>query len=109
MATRQQILKKISIERDRQIAKWGEQHHPDQFWFLILTEELGEVARALYEGDPAHAYKELVEVAAVAAAWLEDKYSNGKTVFLDAATGEPAGNWFPRTLEEAMGRDQSED
>lgn len=40
---------------------------------VILVEEVGEVARALTydEGDPDHLYAELVQVAAMAAAWAE--------------------------------------
>jgi NTP pyrophosphatase (non-canonical NTP hydrolase) len=37
----------------------------------ILTEELGEVARAILEEDEVNLTVELVQVAAVAVAWLE--------------------------------------
>lgn len=40
--------------------------------FAVLAEELGEVARAINEGDEDEALRgELVQVAAVAAAWIE--------------------------------------
>ncbi|NBW23500.1 MAG: hypothetical protein EBR82_87720 [Caulobacteraceae bacterium] len=39
--------------------------------FAILVEEVGEVARAINDGDPEHMREELVQVAAVAVAWVE--------------------------------------
>lgn len=92
-------LSDIGEERERQFAKWGPQHHPDGTpadgdegqaryfadkarercdeaaadgrvtWNHILTEEFLE-ARA--ESDPAKLRKELVQVAAVCGAWIED-------------------------------------
>jgi hypothetical protein len=84
----------IARERDAQDAKWGEQNHPDGTagagrrtearnatlwtnmqaaektlcWSDILEEE---VAEALAEDDPALLRAELVQVAAVAVAWIE--------------------------------------
>ncbi len=42
-------------------------------WLAVLTEEVGEVANALIEHDrtDAHVREELVQVAAVACAWIE--------------------------------------
>ena len=37
----------------------------------ILVEEVGEVARAICDRDPEHMREELVQVAAVAVAWVE--------------------------------------
>ena len=88
-------LADIGEERERQFTKWGPQHHPDGTghpsaafqrdqararcdaaaaegrvtWNHILTEEFCE-ARA--ETDPVKLRKELVQVAAVATAWVED-------------------------------------
>jgi hypothetical protein len=87
-------LEAVSDERDRQIAKWGPQTHPDgtgqkyaweaevakQFadqhaqygdlsWADILKEEFYE---ALAESDTDRLTEELIQVAAVAVAWLED-------------------------------------
>jgi NTP pyrophosphatase (non-canonical NTP hydrolase) len=39
-------------------------------WLAVLTEELGEVANALIEHGPVHLREELVQVAAVACAWI---------------------------------------
>lgn len=88
------VLGEIRAERARQHALWGEQNHPDgtggpvmrseadamrarcQYlavnggpdWRAILLEEVYE---ALAEDEPAKLRKELVQVAAVATAWVE--------------------------------------
>lgn len=85
----------VDAERQAQLAKWGEQQHPDgtgQYpetidadvarmacqsaaeggyldWLHILREE---VAEAFAESDPAKLRAELVQVAAVCAAWIAD-------------------------------------
>ncbi|MET7458092.1 NUDIX hydrolase [Streptomyces sp. NPDC005574] len=82
-------------ERQQQLAKWGEQHHPDGTggsgalyvadryrsivdqgledgsvtWRDVLLEEVFE---ALAEPDPARLRAELVQVSAVCAAWIAD-------------------------------------
>jgi hypothetical protein len=98
------VLAAIANERARQDAKWGEQNHPDgtggpvmrqqadaaraacQYlaknggpdWRAILLEEVYE---ALAEDDPAKLRAELVQVAAVAAAWVAaiDRRKGGET------------------------------
>ena len=89
------VAREIIQERVRQDAKWGEQNHPDGTgptmtslnraeqarhacdyahrngtgtWRHILEEE---VAEAFAESDPNRLREELVQVAAVAAAWVE--------------------------------------
>jgi hypothetical protein len=88
------VLGEIVAERTRQDVRWGEQNHPDGTaitgdderaasarhtcqsmaargevtWRDILWEE---VAEALAESDPARLRAELIQVAAVAAAWVE--------------------------------------
>lgn len=88
------VLNEVLAERERQEAKWGEQNHPDgtsheRFgptsvaqkmrvdgmarrgtltYFEILQEEFWEAAA---EEDPAKLRAELVQVAAVAVAWVE--------------------------------------
>lgn len=89
------FAEEIDAERQRQLAKFGEQHHPDGTgnvsqqeyadvkrrwcedafgsgygtWADILAEE---VAEAEAERDPAKLRAELVQVAAVCAAWVAD-------------------------------------
>lgn len=73
----------VSLERDRQEVKaWDHRHigwvscaHPDMdplAKLAVLVEEVGEVARALNDREPVEALEaELVQVAAVAVAWIE--------------------------------------
>ena len=69
----------IEAERIRQNKKWGLQDHGPYRWLAILAEEVGEVAADInraYEDDelldePRLAY-EITQVAAVAAAWVEN-------------------------------------
>ena len=78
------MLQEIADERLKQEYKWGIQHLPGRLWFTILSEEVGEVAKELneykdYLDDPCFIKKikeELIQVAAVAVAWLEDLERN---------------------------------
>lgn len=63
-------LTEILNERARQDEKWGEQDHDNLYWLAILSEEVGELAEALL-CDYTRVRPELVQVAAVALAWLE--------------------------------------
>ncbi len=91
------VMFEVRIERNRQIEQWGDQVHvngtgdpswghranrakaifaeyqngdPEQIpWQLILEEE---VCEAFAESDDARLREELVQVAAVACAWIED-------------------------------------
>ena len=66
-------LEQITAERRRQDEKWGANRDlPDRTWLTILIEEVGECARASLEhADSAALRAEIVQVAAVAVAWLE--------------------------------------
>jgi nucleoside 2-deoxyribosyltransferase len=66
----------IYQERLQQDAKWGEQNHFDEVWLAILGEEFGETSQAIlhnrFGGKAAGTVRnELVQVAAVAMAWIE--------------------------------------
>jgi NTP pyrophosphatase (non-canonical NTP hydrolase) len=65
----------IAAERKRQDKMFGPHAGFDQQTsdksLVILAEEFGEVARAVYEGDYENLEEELVQVAAVCWAWLE--------------------------------------
>lgn len=66
-----EVLDLVANERHRQDEKWGPQHHRDERWLAILAEEFGEVAQNVVEGEsPA---TELLHVAAVCVAWVEDR------------------------------------
>jgi hypothetical protein len=87
------VLAEVAAERAKQDAKWGPQNHPDgtgrdgdadmakldrakckangpdeDNWRDILQEEVSE---AFAETDPKALREELLQVAAVAAAWVE--------------------------------------
>lgn len=76
------IFKEIKLERRHQDAKWGDQSSkPDILWNAILGEEAGEVQKAALEAEYPGAHREvdpmielrreLIQVAAVAVAWIE--------------------------------------
>jgi hypothetical protein len=103
-----QFAEDVDAERQAQLAKWGEQRHPDGTgprtaswgallhadeaaaaarnrcqraagrgdltWRHVLNEE---VAEAFAESDPAALRAELVQVAAVCAAWISDLDQRG--------------------------------
>ena len=80
---RADIYAVIDVERRSQAVKWSGPHQwgegdcsspavPPIVKAAVLTEEVGEVARAvLDQADPGELRAELVQVAAVAVAWLE--------------------------------------
>lgn len=80
--TRDAIFAAITAERVRQQAKWGGPHPWGEgdcsgdgvaltVKLVVLMEEVGEVARAVLERDPASLRAEATQVAAVAVAILE--------------------------------------
>lgn len=77
MAERAEIFTDIETERIRQDKLWGEQWRPGKTDPLmksaILTEEVGEVAKEVLEGGEKYESLrlELIQVAAVAVAFLE--------------------------------------
>lgn len=73
-----EILWEIYKERRRQDQQWGLQRHTPGKWALILGEEVGEVFKAALQRKPAQVKEELIQVAAVAVAWLEDAMSREK-------------------------------
>jgi hypothetical protein len=41
------VLNRVSAENRRQLMKWGVQDHEPSFWYLVLMEEMGELAAAI--------------------------------------------------------------
>lgn len=71
-------------ERVRQDKKWkrkpGYWRAPDEKIFLVLGEEVGEIANALLErSDDAHLLEEIIQVAAVAICWAEDFLTDARS------------------------------
>ena len=73
--TTDRVLQEVLAERIRQDGLWGEQNWHDFEGISILTEEVGEAAKAANEanfksgktpGDYSHLREELIQVAAVA-------------------------------------------
>jgi hypothetical protein len=80
--TREAIFAAIVLERERQAGLWGQPHDWGEgdcssphvapiVKAAVLAEECGEVASAVLERDTWATRRELVQVAAVAVAWLE--------------------------------------
>lgn len=67
----EKVFELIKKERERQDKKWGVNKHDSFVWLAIITEELGEVAQAIFSSNGRAIRDELVQVAAVAVAWLE--------------------------------------
>ena len=73
MSRMSEVFDLIETERYRQFAKWGDQRHHNERWLTILVEEIGEVSETmLNHNEEIEILEEVVHVAAVAAAWLED-------------------------------------
>ena len=73
------VFKDVIQERERQTRKWGEQrHNSNETWNVIGVEEVGEVAKAIYDKDAvSHLYEEIIQVAAVYVAWAESIQREG--------------------------------
>lgn len=71
--TKQELTKRIAMERWDQDKKWGKQQHPPEKWLTILSEEVGEVAQAILQNKPKQVEKELIQAAAVIECWLTTK------------------------------------
>jgi NTP pyrophosphatase (non-canonical NTP hydrolase) len=90
--TRAAIYAAIDAERVRQAEKWGPPHPWGQgdcssllvdetVKVAVLAEECGEVARAVLDARHGDMRRELVQVAAVAVAWLEAFDEEGPTLW----------------------------
>lgn len=80
----QRVLIEVEDERYAQETMWGQQNHPVEDYYTILGEEFGEVGKAICEwrlqkiGTLRDIRKELIQVAAVAAAMVESLDRNGR-------------------------------
>ena len=72
------IIELIAEERQRQDQRWNEPNHDPFIWQTILAEEVGEVAHEVLQGitHKDSLKDELIQVAAVAVAWLESINAN---------------------------------
>ena len=66
------MIKDLLNERTRQNNIWGDQvQNTNDRWNVIAVEEVGEVARSIYEEDDINLYREIIQTAAVYVAWAE--------------------------------------
>jgi len=74
------MLDEVRKERTRQREKFGTQHLTPTQFLAVLVEEVGEVARAICDGDGYNYQDELIQVAAVAIAAVSQytKENNGE-------------------------------
>ncbi|MBL32029.1 MAG: hypothetical protein CMP62_04825 [Flavobacteriales bacterium] len=75
---KEEIIKLILEERQRQDLKWGEQNHNIYKWLAILGEEIGEVNKAALEDKYDEIIDELVQIGAVVIAMIESLERNHK-------------------------------
>ena len=74
MKSQERVLDDIVYERKKQDIKWGIGFtgRRDEFWYLILAEEFGEIANAILEGKTDFDIEEeILQTAAVCVSWLE--------------------------------------
>ena len=76
-ATRKAMLP-VFLERLRQLEKWGDQRHDTMTWLAILSEEVGEAAKAalhdVYGGKHAGEFlDEIIQVTAVGLQIIENE------------------------------------
>jgi len=71
--SRSNVYRLIDEERQRQIGKWGDGGLDPFVWIAVLSEELGEASEAILKQKSQEDLEgEIVQIAAVAVAWLED-------------------------------------
>jgi NTP pyrophosphatase (non-canonical NTP hydrolase) len=100
----EQILIRIREERTRQDDKWGANRMmSDLMWQAVLTEEVGEAAKAILKGSLT-LETEVLHVAAVAVAWLENMKRRGKYISPEVAWRE---RYFNRLLKYGLAPDDA--
>lgn len=75
------IFEEVRQERLRQDDKFGSQPRnlKPEVYLAVLTEEIGEVARAIIDGDSENYRVELIQIAAVCIAAIEE-FDKGKAL-----------------------------
>lgn len=68
---RRTFFEEVVVERERQGAKWGLGTPGIWTLFVVLGEEVGEVARAILKGDAPNLCDELIQVGAVVCRMFE--------------------------------------
>jgi NTP pyrophosphatase (non-canonical NTP hydrolase) len=72
---RVEVFNRVNLHREVMDRKWGDKSivaiSQPHFVTTLLTEEVGEVARAVLEEDKENLKAELLDVIQIACAWLE--------------------------------------
>lgn len=83
MTSLMSLMEDVRVERLRQDAKWGPDRILPSFeWLAILEEEVGEAAEASLLRDNLGMRVELIQIAAVALAWV-DAIDRGASIHID--------------------------
>lgn len=67
------VLDAVYLRAQNNLEKWGDVPRADTLWLMILTEEIGEVAKAMLEAKPEDFIDELLDVCAVAVGWVAER------------------------------------
>ena len=69
---RKAYLKLVKKERERQEEIYGDRQHWESEWFILLSEEVGEVAKAIVQGNIPQMRTELIQCAALIESWFKN-------------------------------------
>ena len=76
--TEKRFDKLVDEEIKRQNEKWQFQEHSHYVWFMILIEEIGEIAKAYLESkNDSELKEELIQCAAVIKQWTTRNFEGG--------------------------------
>ena len=72
------VLEAVVAERDRQEKRYGMQNHANNFWNVIASKKVGDVAHQIQEQSDSSLFIEVVQTCAVYFAWAEAIHINNK-------------------------------
>lgn len=72
------VLEAVVAERERQENRYGMQNHANNFWNVIASKKLGDVAHQIQEQSDSSLFIEVVQTCAVYFAWAEAIHLNNK-------------------------------
>ena len=72
------VLEAVVAERDRQETRYGMQNHANQFWNVIASKKVCDVAHLIQEQCDSALFIEVVQTCAVYFAWAEALHLNNK-------------------------------
>jgi hypothetical protein len=72
------VLEAVVAERDRQEIRYGMQNHANQFWNVIASKKVGDVAHQIQEQSDSALFIEVVQTCAVYFAWAEAIHLNNR-------------------------------